>query len=116
MERATVRGRSPVGTKYDPAVNRESAHEMLGKRAVPVAAAPPPPPAQDVQTREAPAQSAVRGQGSGGGISDMIWGTSKRQGMVEAMAKSAARTVGSQMGRQILRGVLGGILGGSRRG
>jgi hypothetical protein len=51
----------------------------------------------------------------GGGLSDMVWGTKRRQGMVEALAKSAARSVGGQLGRQILRGVLGGILGGSRR-
>src|SRR5262249_37867088 len=32
-ERAAVRGRSPVGAKYDTAVNRESAYEVLSKRA-----------------------------------------------------------------------------------
>ena len=48
-------------------------------------------------------------------LSDLLWGTKRRQGMVETMAKQAARTVGSQLGRQILRGVLGGILGASRR-
>ena len=53
--------------------------------------------------------------GVGGAIGDLLWGTKRRQGMVETMAKQAARTVGSQVGRQILRGVLGGILGGSRR-
>ena len=41
-----------------------------------------------------------------------MFGTNRRQGMVETMAKQAARTVGSQIGRQILRGVLGGIFGG----
>jgi hypothetical protein len=41
----------------------------------------------------------------------LIWGTKRRQGMVEALAKQAARTVGTEVGRQILRG----ILGGSRR-
>ena len=48
-------------------------------------------------------------------ISDLLWGTKRRQGMVETMAKQAVRTVGSQIGRQILRGLLGGILGGSGR-
>ena len=54
-------------------------------------------------------------QGMGGALSEMLWGTKKRQGMVESMAKSTARTVGSQLGRQILRGVLGGIFGGWRK-
>jgi uncharacterized protein len=100
-ERATVRARSPVSGKYDATVNRESAYEILAKRAS-VAATQPPAPGGT------PA-SQSRGQ-----VGDLLWGTGRRQGMVEAMAKQAARTVGGQIGRQIMRGVLGG-LGGSRR-
>ncbi len=105
-ERAAVRARSPVGVKYDSPVNRESAYEILSRRTV--SAETPvvkPPPAATPSKPE-----------RGGGLSDLLWGTKRREGMVEAMAKQAARTVGSQIGRQILRGVLGGILGGSRRG
>ncbi len=102
-ERAAVRARSPLGAKYDARVNRESAYEMLTRRteatAAPADAAPIPP----------------RKEEEGGGLSDIVWGTKRRQGMVETMAKQTMRTVGSQLGRQILRGVLGGILGGSRR-
>lgn len=108
-ERATVRSRSPVGSKYDTAVNRESAYEILSKRAQSetVASAPSNAPS-------AKPASAETGK-TGGRVSEVLWGTSRRQGMVEAMAKQAARSVGSQVGRQILRGVLGGILGGARR-
>jgi ribosomal protein S18 acetylase RimI-like enzyme len=42
-------------------------------------------------------------------------GTSRRQGIGEALVKSAVRTIGSQVGREIVRGVLGSILGGRRR-
>lgn len=98
-ERAAVRARSPLGSKYDQLVNRESAHEILTRRtAAQVPTAPPP-------------QSA---SGSGEGtnlISDLLWGSKQRQGMVEALAKQAVRTIGSQVGRQIVRGILGGILG-----
>jgi hypothetical protein len=45
---------------------------------------------------------------------DVLFGTSRRQGMVETMGKQVMRTMGSQIGRQILRGVLGGIMGGKR--
>jgi uncharacterized protein len=120
-ERAAIRARSPVGAKYDTRVNRESAYEMLSGRV----ATGGQPTSQRQVPREAPAPprdaSAPRGtkpepaRESGGGLSDVIWGTKRRQGMAEAMAKQAARTVGSEIGRQILRGVLGGILGGSRR-
>jgi hypothetical protein len=104
-ERAAVRGRSPVGAKYDTRVNRESAYEILSRRTVSADA----PPAQPDRAR------AEKQPEAGGLLGDLLWGTKSRQGMVEAMAKQAARTVGSQIGRQILRGVLGGILGGSRR-
>jgi DNA helicase HerA-like ATPase len=109
-ERTAVRGRSPVGAKYDTPVNRESAYELLTKRAAPTEAAPAPSP------RTAPASTTASGSGGlGDQVGEILWGTKRRQGMVEAMAKQAARTVGSEVGRQILRGVLGGILGGSRK-
>ena len=101
-ERATVLARSPVDAKYDTLLNRESAHEVLGQRAA----------AKDVP--EEPPKPAPAAE-SGGTIGDLVWGTKRRQGMVETLAKQAARTVGSQFGRQIVRGLLGGILGGSRR-
>ena len=113
-----MRARSPVGGKYDTAVNRESAYEIL---------------------RGAMATAERRGDGCNGcnrcdgcnrcgaymrapptpveapsKVDEFLWGTKRRQGMVETMAKQTARTVGSQLGRQILRGLLGGILGSKR--
>jgi DNA helicase HerA-like ATPase len=96
-ERAAVRERSPLGSKYDTPVNRESAYEILNRRAM---------------EKEAEAEKPSE---RGGMIGDLLWGTGRRQGMVESLAKQAARTVGSQIGRQIVRGLLGSILGGSRR-
>jgi DNA double-strand break repair helicase HerA and related ATPase len=110
-ERALVLARSPVGGKYDQAVNRDSAYEMLARRAAPPAA--PATPAGVPETHAEGKPPAPPAQG--GGLRDILFGTKRRQGMVETMAKQAARTVGGQLGRQILRGVLGGILGGSRR-
>ncbi len=101
-ERAEVLRRSLVGGKYDSPVNRESAYEILAQRAVSTEA----PPA-----KSGPVQAS---EGSGV-IHDFLFGTKRRQGVVETMAKQAARTVANQVGRQILRGLLGGILGGSRR-
>ena len=103
-ERSAVRAQSLVGGRYDVRVNRESAYEMLNQRkAAPVEETPSP---------QKPEAKAKQGES---GLSDFLWGTSRRQGIVESMAKQAARTVGSQLGRQILRGALGGILGGSKR-
>ena len=130
-ERTAVRTRSPIGGKYDTPVNRESAYEILTQRTAGAEApasresSPTPAPRESRSgpvTREAAEPATRRGRAqpaptsdAGGGLSDLLWGTKRRQGMVEVLAKQAARTVGSQVGRQILRGVLGGILGGARR-
>jgi DNA helicase HerA-like ATPase len=107
-ERAQVRAGSPVGLKYDKAVDRDSAAEMLAKKAEAVTEQAKAPPAK---TRE---QDDAEEGGFGQSVKDAVFGTKRRQGMVETMAKQTARTVGSQIGRQILRGVLGGIFGGRR--
>jgi DNA helicase HerA-like ATPase len=115
-ERAAVRARSPVGAKYDQPLNRESAYEMLTRRAEGATDAARAETGRGTTATPRPTgQTSGRGTEAGGGLGDLIWGTKRRQGMVETMAKQAARTVGSQVGRQILRGVLGGLFGGSRR-
>jgi DNA helicase HerA-like ATPase len=112
-ERSTIRQRSPVGSKYDTTVNRESAAEMLAKRAGEKAA-----DADSVATtaggKAADPNAPADSPGWGGAVHDALFGTKRRQGMVETMGKQVVRTMGSQLGRQILRGVLGGIFGGKR--
>ncbi|KQZ67902.1 ATP-binding protein [Lysobacter sp. Root559] len=107
-ERAQVRAGSPVGHKYDTEIDRESASEMLAKRAETAAAQAEAPPAK---TRE---QAEAEEGGFGQAVKDAVFGTKRRQGMVETMAKQTARTVGNQIGQKILRGLLGGIFGGKR--
>lgn len=108
-ERAQVRAGSPVGAKYDQAIDRDSAAEMLARKADVAAQRVDAPPARTH------APDATDDSGVGQAVKDAVFGTARRQGMVETMAKQAARTVGSQIGRQILRGVLGGLLGSQRR-
>jgi DNA helicase HerA-like ATPase len=109
-ERASVLSRSPVGSKYVTRVNRESAYEILNRRASSRAGetSQPAPSGTRPTPPAAPAPAPERSK-----VNDFLWGTGRRQGMVETMAKQASRTIGSQVGRQILRGVLGGLLGGS---
>lgn len=106
-ERTTVRSRSPVGAKYDNAVNRESAEEMLATRATAKNANDAPP----VRTAD---KGEDEGNGWGGAVRDAVFGTKRRQGMLETMAKSMVRTAGSRAGQQIVRGILGSIFGGKR--
>jgi DNA helicase HerA-like ATPase len=88
-----IRGSLAYGS-YEQEVDRESAYEILQKRAEQAAAA---------AEQQAAEKETSRGRSSGG------------QSMFEAFAKSALRSIGSQMGRQIVRGVLGSLLGGRRR-
>jgi DNA double-strand break repair helicase HerA and related ATPase len=108
-ERAAVRAGSPVGTRYDAPVNRVSATEMLAARRA--------EPAAEAAGKVKPARTAQAGdaeRGMGDVVKDALFGTTRRQGMIETMAKQTARTVGNQVGRRILRGLLGGIFGGTR--
>jgi len=106
-ERATIKSRSPVGAKYETTVNRDSADEMLAKRAQEKMAVP-----EDTKTAGKTAPGADPGWG--GAVRDALLGNGRRQGMLEAMAKSASRTIGSRAGQQIVRGILGSLFGGKR--
>lgn len=108
-ERAQVRAGSPVGHKYDQRIDRDSAAEMLVQRAQSAAEQAKAPPAR---TRE---QDEAEDSGFGQAVKDAVFGTKRRQGMVETMAKQTARTVGNRIGQQIVRGILGGLFGGKGR-
>jgi DNA helicase HerA-like ATPase len=85
--------RSPVRGRYEEAVDRESAYEMLRDRA-----------RQSTESRRNDRSSPTPPKPVSRG----------RQSMGEALLKSAARSIGSQIGRQIVRGILGSIFGGRR--
>lgn len=91
-ERQTSMLNSPVRSKYDHTVDRQSAHEMLLARA-----------------KEAAALEGLREERYAGTGRSASSPRSNRQGLAEAMAKSVARSIGSQLGRQIVRGILGSI-------
>jgi uncharacterized protein len=80
---------------YEKAVDRESAYEILKKRA-------------EIATAEAAEQAKeaiAKPKRAPGRQPDTL---------METMAKTAARTVGSELGRRIIRGVLGSLLGGKK--
>ncbi len=104
-ERAQVMARSPVGGKYDTAINPISAAEKLAGRATDAPAAS----GDNAATATAPTTAAG---GWGGMLRDAVLGTRRRQGLLEATAKSAARTVGNKLGQQLLRGLLGSLTRG----
>jgi hypothetical protein len=76
---------------------------VLAKRADDNAAATPTP------TPKGGAAQADDGGGWTQAAKDMVFGTKRRQGMIEAFAKSAVRNAAGQLGRSLLRGVLGSL-------
>lgn len=106
-ERQEVLARSPLGGKYDAAVDRESAYEVLAERAqqaaeeAQAAAAAEQAEAQAHQQRKAAERSAPRRARR-----------SNRQSVGEAFLKSAARSVGRSIGSRLIRGLLGSLLKG----
>jgi DNA helicase HerA-like ATPase len=91
QERSAVMRQSPVGSKYDEAVDRDSASERLAARLEASTAEPEKPVAPETSAKPAPAGRT-------------------RESATEAMLKSVARSMGTQIGRTIIRGVLGSIL------
>jgi len=88
-ERSLVIRNSPLRGVYEEAVDRESAYEMLKKRAESTPKTPPP-------SKKKP-----------GRRSDSIMGT-----MAKRAARELGRTIASKEGRRFLRGILGSLLGG----
>lgn len=96
-ERRAIIEQSMFANRYDEALDRVSAYEMLKERAEKAAAA-------EADREKAAAAEKARNKGSGR--------RSNRQGVMEAMIKSVVRSIGSSLGRQISRGILGSILKG----
>ncbi len=102
-ERQAIRNASMFTGKYDRALDRESAFEVLQKRAEQMASA----------------QSTKNEESDGGGIlgsvKDLMLGSTgprggKRDGIVQQVVKSQVRSVT----RQLIRGVLGSLIGGRK--
>jgi DNA helicase HerA-like ATPase len=93
-QRAAVIAQSPIGQRYERAVERDSAFEMLERRAAEKEAAlKQQQEAEETQRARQPTRAR----------------SSRRQGVAETFAKSLASSVGRQIGRQILRGILGSM-------
>ena len=100
-ERAEQMSRSPLRSRYEQSIDRESAYEALAARAK---------AAQAQETAQAAAEEEATAAKKSARAEPNSTGD-----LLGAFAKSAARSIGSQVGREILRGVMGSLLGGSRR-
>jgi len=93
-ERSKLIATSPLRERYDQAVDRESAYEVLSRRAE--VAAPAPAVEKKPRTAER--------TGLGDDLGDLA----------SRAMKGALRQAANQLGRQLARGLLGSLLGGKR--
>jgi uncharacterized protein len=114
-ERQGTVASSPMRGKYERTVDRESAFELLQKRAEEAAAT-----ARKAQ--EAAKQESEGGGGLLGSILGSVLGggqakgrSSGRMTTTEIVVKSVARSMASTAGRQITNAILRGVLGGLTR-
>ena len=91
VEQKKVIKTSPILGKYDKAVDRESAYEVLKKRAE-----------QAVEEEEKSTSKSKKTQSKKS--------SSNRQSAGEAFLKSAARSIGTALGSKMVRGLLGSLI------
>jgi DNA helicase HerA-like ATPase len=96
QQRDEMISRSPFKGRYEQAVDRESAYEMLKQKA------------------ERQSEASLDQQKAKEYAKTVSSRSSSRETAGEALMKSAARSIGSAVGRQIIRGVLGSLIGGRR--
>lgn len=110
-ERKAVMKASPVAGRYEEAIDRESAFEILQNRAEKVAAAAEAAERAEAETRrkqleakerEKAERAAKRNQKSSSGRR-----SSRSDSVIETAAKSAARSVARSLGRELVRGLMG---------
>ncbi len=112
--RARVISASPVGPRYDTAIDRESAFEILEKKAAALEAQQAQMEAPAPKGR-AVAQEEDQGGGGFGGMLGSLFGSTRgrsgrsRQGLAETAVKTMVRQASSTVGRELMRGLLGSL-------
>jgi hypothetical protein len=96
-ERAQIITGSPLRSAYSQTIDRESAYEILKKRADAVIPAVPesPAPRPSAESRRPASRASRKDAGD----------------VLGSAAASAARSMGTQLGRALIRGVLGSLSG-----
>lgn len=109
-QRTQVIQRSPIGSRYDEDLNRESALELLNQRAE---QKQQQLEQQEIEAEQAQLQAKLEAAKAKQFERETTKSTSRRSDSAgQAMFKSLARTVGTQVGRRIARGILGSLFGG----
>ena len=126
-ERRQIMTRSPLHGVYDKTIDRESAFELLEKRAAEraAAAARAAAEAEAEARRKAEKKSAEKRkeeeEGEGGFLDSIFGGSSRKRrsrrsdSVGEAIVKSAARTITTRVTRKLTDAIIRGVLGSLTR-
>ncbi len=98
QERQEVINRSPLKGRYDEKIDRESAYEILKKRA-------------EEEKRLEPLPTLKPSSSNSSSASGKKKRPSNRQSYLEATTKSMLRSLGTSLGRQIVRGIMKTLTG-----
>jgi len=113
-ERAIIQSISPCAGKYDMAVNRESAEEILAARAEAAAAAAQAEKAQAEADKAAAAQAKIEAKQREAELKRQAREAAKPSSMDKAI-QSATRSAASSVGRQVANELGRAVFGGSSR-
>ncbi len=105
-QRSQLLQTSLVAGQYEQAVDRESAFEMLSKRAEEKAAALAAEEAEKAAAKEQ--KEAEKAARAAARAPDTLV-----ESITKSVARSASSSIGRQIGNQLVRGILGGLFGGS---
>ena len=104
--------RSPYQGRYDEVIDRDSAYEILHRRAdeLEQARQAEQQAAERTKQQQQAERAAERAAAKRHSSSRSSGRRSRRQSSSEAFMKSAARAIGTQLGRSLIRGVLGSFM------
>jgi DNA helicase HerA-like ATPase len=108
QERAIIRSISPIGTKYDVMIDRESAHEILTARAQVAATAAAQAQAQVDATKAAEAQAKEQARAE----REARANPSFTEQITRQLGKSVQRSLVNRVGGAIVRGIFGNLFRG----
>ena len=106
--RAQLMSSSLVAGQYEQAADRESAFEILSKRAEEKAAAAAE--AKAVEDAEKQAEKEAKAERAAARAPDTL-----AESITKSVVRSASSSIGRSIGTQIVRGILGGIFGGKSK-
>ena len=120
QERSRIKSASPISGQYDETVDRQSAFEMLEKRAAEAQAAEEEAERLDEERERSRSGWTLPDFGGRPDDEDDDYrrdrrrrgssrARSNRQSVAEAAIKSVVRSVGSSLGRALVRGILGSL-------